>query len=92
MFDNEDKKLFQIIVRGEHCIRGMSNKDIREKWSGKTVGQISRLLKNLRLHGIIRKATNCYRYYVTKLGKQIISAGLKIQELMLIPELAKKTA
>ena len=68
----------------------MSNKDIREKWPEKTASQISRLLKNLRLHGIIKRATNCYRYYVTKLGKQIISAGLKIQELMLIPALSTK--
>lgn len=90
LFDEDDKKLFRIIIRGEHCIRGMSNRDIREKWSGKTTAQISRLLKNLRLHGIIRKATSCYRYYVTKLGKQIISAGLKIQELMLIPALSTK--
>ncbi len=90
LFDEDDKELFRIIIRGEHCIKGMSNKEIREKWKNKTTAQISRLLKNLRLHGIIKKATNCYRYYVTKLGKQIISAGLKIQELMLIPELAKK--
>jgi hypothetical protein len=91
LFDENDKELFRIIIRGEHCIKGMSNKDIREKWLGKTTAQISRLLKNLCLHGIIKKATNCYRYYVTKFGKQIISAGLKIQELMLIPELAKQT-
>jgi hypothetical protein len=91
IFDENDKELFRIIIRGEHCIKGMSNKEIREKWKNKTTAQISRLLKNLRLHGIIKKATSCYRYYVTKLGKQIISAGLKIQELMLVPELAKQS-
>lgn len=90
LFDESDKKLFRIIIRGEHCIKGLSNKDIRKKWPGKTSAQISRLLKNLRLHGIIKKATNSYHYYVTKFGKQIIAAGLKIQELMLVPELAKQ--
>lgn len=91
LFDEDDKKLFRIIIRGEHCIKGLSNKDIRRKWPGKTTAQISRLLKNLRLHGIIKKAANCYKYYVTKLGKQIIAAGLKIQELLLIPELSSQS-
>ena len=91
LFDENDKKIFRIIIRGEHCIKGISNKDIRDKWSKKNTAQISRLLKNLRLHGIISKAKNCYRYHITKFGKEIISAGLKIQELILIPELAKQT-
>lgn len=91
LFDEQDKKLFQIIIRGEFNIRGMSNKDIRAQWSEKTSSQISRILKNLRLHGIIKKATHSYRYYLTSFGLKIVAAGLKIRELMLIPALAQKT-
>lgn len=91
LFDEEDKKLFRIIIRGEFNIRGMSNKAIREKFKDKTSSQISRILKSLRLHGIIKKTRHSYRYYLTRLGRKIIAAGLKIQELMLVPALAEKS-
>jgi hypothetical protein len=32
--------------------------------------------------------TSCYKYYLTKLGSQVITMGLKIKELVVIPHLA----
>jgi len=54
----------------------------------KTSAQVSRLLKRLRLHGLIRKAGRTYKYYLTQFGKQVITTGLKLRELVLIPQLA----
>lgn len=88
-FDKNDLQIIMAVSRGEFCIRGFQNKDLRKYLFGMTCSQISRLLKRLRMLGIIRKAGNCYRYYLTHLGKRIIVTGLKLKELFLIPELTK---
>jgi hypothetical protein len=45
-------------------------------------------LKRLRIHGLIKKIGHTYKYYLTRFGKEVITAGLKIRELVLIPQLA----
>ena len=50
--------------------------------------QISRLLKRLRLHGIIKKVGKTYKYYLTELGRHVAVAGLTLKNLFLIPEFA----
>jgi hypothetical protein len=50
--------------------------------------QVSRLLKRLRLHGLIKKVAHGYKYYVTTFGKDVLAAGLKLRELVIIPQLA----
>jgi hypothetical protein len=49
---------------------------------------MSRLLRRLRTHGPIKKASHCYKYYLTPPGKQAVAPGLKLKELVIIPELA----
>jgi hypothetical protein len=45
------------------------------------------MLKRLRIHGLIKKVGHTYHYYVTRLGKIVATAGLRIKELVLIPQL-----
>ena len=85
-FDEIDLKLFEIIVRGEFNISGFQNKEIR-KYLKKTSSQVCRMLKRLRVHGLIKKVPHSYKYYLTKLGRQIIATGLKLKELVIIPDL-----
>jgi len=87
-FDDNDLRLLLTIARGEFNISGFKNKSIRKHWPAKSSGQISRLIKRLRMHGLIRKATNAYKYYLTKLGKRVIATALKIKELIIVPALA----
>ena len=56
--------------------------------TGPPSGQISRILRRLRTHGLIKKASHCYKYYLTVLGKQVVALGLKLKELVIIPQLA----
>ena len=49
---------------------------------------MSRLLKRLRVHGLIKKVGRTYKYYVTAFGKAVITPGLKVRELVIIPQLA----
>lgn len=88
IFDPADEKLFTALGRGEFNISGIQNRSLRKLLPEWNTGQISRRLKRLRTHGIIRKARNSYRYYVTATGKQVIALGLKIKNLLIIPELA----
>lgn len=71
-FDEKDLKFVRILIRGEFNIYGFRNKDLRKYVKGKSTGQVSRILKRLRLHGIIKKANNSYKYYLTKMGKEVI--------------------
>jgi hypothetical protein len=87
-FDPDDDDLFQSLGSGEFNISGFQNKDLRRRLPGKTSSQISRLMKRLRVHGLIKKAGHTYKYYVTALGKQVISLGLKLKHLYIIPQLS----
>jgi hypothetical protein len=88
LFADEDQALMEALVRGEHCIRGLSNKSLRKRFPNKTSAQISRMLKRLRVHGLIKKVGHTYHYYLTHFGRVVATAGLKIKQLILIPQLA----
>jgi hypothetical protein len=88
LFDHDDEALFLGIARGEFNISGLQNKSLRRFLRGKNSSQVSRLLKRLRLHGLIKKVGRTYKYYLTQFGKAVITAGLKLRELVIIPQLA----
>lgn len=92
LFDGDDLDLFQAVLRGEFNISGMSNRRIRKHLVGKTSHQISRMLKRLRMHGLIKKIGQTYKYYLTKFGHRIMVTALKIRELFVIPSLRGRTA
>jgi len=84
-FHDDDAQLFRTLLRGEFCIGGFRNADLRAFLPGKTQGQISRLLKRLRKHGLIKKAGRCYKYYLTTLGQRVAMIALKHKEMCIIP-------
>jgi hypothetical protein len=86
-FDEDDQMLFEALARGEFNISGLQNKTLRPHLRDKSSGQVSRLLKRLRLHGLARKVGRTYKYYLTAFGKQVIAAGLSLKHLFLIPQL-----
>jgi hypothetical protein len=87
-FSKDDQNLFEAILSGEFNISGFQNRNLRRKLANKSSGQVSRILKRLRTHGMIRKIGHTYKYYITKLGRQVIVSGLKLKKLFLIPEIA----
>ncbi len=87
-FDPEDEELFESLGSGEFNISGFQNKDLRRRVQGKNTGQVSRLMKRLRIHGLLKKIGKTYKYYLTGLGKQVIALGLKLKNLYLIPQLS----
>ena len=91
-FDPEDEELLEALSSGEFNISGFQNKDLRSRVKGKNTGQVSRLMKRLRTHGVAKKIGRTYKYYLTDLGKQIITLGLKLKNLSVIPELSAVAA
>jgi hypothetical protein len=87
-FDPDDEALFVALARGEFAISGVQNKALRARFPQCNSGQMSRILRRLRTHRLIKKASHCYKYYLTALGKQVVALGLKLKELVIIPELA----
>jgi hypothetical protein len=87
-FSAADQSLIETLARGEFNLRGFQNKSLRAHLRENTSGQVSRLLKRLRLHGLVKKVGHTYRYYLTSLGRHIIATGLKLKNLVLIPQLA----
>ena len=50
-------------------------------------GKVSRILKRLRVFGLIKMIGKTYKYYLSKLGKSLIIAGERLKEVVLIPAL-----
>jgi hypothetical protein len=87
LFDEDDIELFRAIVRGEFNISGFSNKALRKVIKGKKGHQVSRLLKRLHKHGLVKKITHTYKYYLTALGRRVTAIALKLREMYIIPSL-----
>jgi hypothetical protein len=88
-FDHDDEALFLALARGEFSIRGVQNKALRARFPQYNSGQMSRILRRLRTHGLLKKASHCYKYYLTALGKQVVALGFKLKQLVIVPELAE---
>jgi hypothetical protein len=89
VLDPQDRKLFEILERGEFNISGFQNRDLRRHLPDRTAPETCRLLKRLRTHGLVKRIGNTYKYYLTKLGRRVIAAALAIREFLVIPGLAR---
>jgi hypothetical protein len=84
-FCKADKKI--IFTRGEFNIYGFRCKDIAKHLVQYSSDQLSKLLKRLRVHGIIKKIGKSYKYYLTSFGKEIITCLKKVINMVMIPQL-----
>lgn len=66
---------------------GLQGKHVRQHLPGVTASAMTRTIKRLRLHGLIEKIPDSYKYLVTTLVKEIITAGLTAKNLILVPAL-----
>jgi len=88
LLSEEDASFFRLLMRGEFFISGFTNKGLRQHLLHKNSGQISRLLKRSRVHGLIKKVGRRYKYYLTEFGRQVVMMALKLREMVIIPGLA----
>ena len=89
LFSEEDTCLFRSLLQGEFCISGFTNKQLRSQYlPDKSASQVTRLLKRLRVHGVIKKVGNRYKYYLTDFGRETAALALMLREIVVIPQLA----
>jgi hypothetical protein len=97
----DDRALLEMIRRGEFTLNGFRNRDLQKfffaaaavdlREARRRSARVSRQLRLLRAHGLIRKVSGTYRYQLTETGQKAIAAILTalrstIRELM--PEAA----
>ncbi len=83
-FAADDRSLLQAISQGQFTINGFRNRDLQDllysapaasiQESRRRSAAISRKLRLLRAHHLITKVQRSYRYQLTPLGRQIITA------------------
>jgi hypothetical protein len=90
----EDQRLLQSINRGEFALNGLRNRDLLPhlypeasslpaQERGRYSARVTRKLRMLRAHGIIRKVTGTHRYVFTTSGREIVTGILQYQQLTL---------
>ena len=85
-FDPNDHALLAAVFRGEFQINGFRNRDLQallystlpktKSEQRKRSAAISRKLRLLRAHGLIRKRSRSHRYDITRTGRFILNAIL----------------
>jgi hypothetical protein len=85
-FAPDDRSLLQAISQGQFTLNGFRNRDLQALLYDATAASsaesrrrsaaVSRKLRLLRAHHLIRKMPHSYRYQLTPLGRQIVTAVL----------------
>jgi hypothetical protein len=88
-FSATDDLVLSAMARGEFTISGFRNKDLQEHMPEKKPAWISRALKRLRVHGLIKRIGKSYKHYPTELGRRLVLTALKLREMVIIPALAQ---
>jgi hypothetical protein len=88
-WSDQDARLLETVNRGEYAINGFRNRDLRARlYSAKATAPeqkrrasaVTRKIRLLRAHGLIRKVSGTHRYVVTEKGRRIITALLSARQ------------
>jgi hypothetical protein len=86
----EESLFFGAILRGENLVQGFRNKDLHSLFSDhekmntrerrRASGRITRLIRLLRAHGLVRKVAKTNYYRVTPKGHHVMTTALRVRE------------
>jgi hypothetical protein len=86
----QEAPLLQTIFRGEFRLQGFTNRDVRTALDSQTAAdpiacrrvsaRVTRQLRLLRAHRLIKKVSGTHLYRITKRGEAIISTALRFRE------------
>jgi hypothetical protein len=86
----QDATLFRVISMGEFLLHDFRNKDLRWRLCPhadknsfsrrRASARISRLLRLLRVHGLIAKVPQSHCYWITERGHEAMAMALKLRE------------
>jgi len=88
--DPQEARLFALLLDGKFLIQGFRNRDLRTRLQAgvesnpearrRASAQISRRLRLLRAHGLIRKVPTTSYYRVTTHGQLLMTTALRLRE------------
>ncbi len=88
----QEAPLLRAVLRGEFLLHGFSNRDLRAVLAPdaeatpnpdrrrRAAARITRQLRLLRAHGVIKKVPRTHRYRITRTGEAIISTAITFRE------------
>jgi hypothetical protein len=86
-----DDELFRSVLNGQHCLRGFTNRDIRNQLQStahlktsagnpnKQSAKISRMFRKLHAHGLIAKIPRTRRWKVTRYGHRVMGTSIYLR-------------
>ena len=92
LFLAADLQAIELILRGEFAACGLSVRRLRTHLTDWTRNQLSRLIKRMRLHGLLKKVAHSHNYYLTAFGRQVTLAALRLRQHLMLPEQANHLA
>jgi hypothetical protein len=89
----EECNLFKVLLRGEFLLQGVRNRDVRQALypaaesspqpRKQAAGRVTRWLRLLRAHGLLRKVSGTHYYRVTRRGHEVMTTALKLRQCSL---------
>jgi hypothetical protein len=90
LLGEQDAKLLQVVGRGEFLISGFRNRDLQTALypqpaadpaeKRRLSGKVTRQLRMLRAHRLIKKLSHTHRYIMTHKGRQLVTALMAARE------------
>lgn len=93
LFQADDAALLKAIASGDFVLNGLRNRDLQrrlyatppadEKQAQRRSRRVSRLIRMLQAHGLLRKVPGTHRYQVTDPGRTILTAMAAVRNATL---------
>lgn len=86
VWEKDTLEMFRTISDGRYLLSGFTSKAIRQSLcpvschDRKTRNKMTRLLKKLRVHGLIRKVPHSHKYYVSDKGRRLINSFIEVNQ------------
>jgi hypothetical protein len=87
-----EARILEAVLRGEYALGGLTARRLHWQFPELSRSRITRLLKRLRLHGLLRKLGHTYTYYVTRLGQRVLIAVLHLKQKLFESRLTSQSA
>jgi hypothetical protein len=88
-FDRNDQALLRAVQRPEFNIHGLARCDLMRLLPALSPSRLSRPLRRLRVLGLLKRAANTYRYYLTRAGRLAIAAFERLTTFLIVPAMAR---
>lgn len=87
-FDRNDQALMRAVQRPAFNIHGLARCDLLRLLPDLSPARLSRQLRRLRVLGVLKRAANTYRYYLTRPGRLAIAAFERLTTFAIVPAMA----